>query len=150
MVELLGWRSVFIINVPVVVALVILVPRVIPRPVSGRHVSLRLGPSLLITVAIGLLIYALSNLEESGPLSVSTIVPFIAGLIVAAGFVVTEVRSRDPLISRDLLHSRQRRGALGVMLGLPPRRWRHYCRDPGGVQSDSRLKKPRARRRPGW
>jgi EmrB/QacA subfamily drug resistance transporter len=116
MVELLGWRSVFIINVPVVVALVILVPRVIPRPVSGRHVSLRLGPSLLITVAIGLLIYALSNLEESGPLSVSTIVPFIAGLIVAAGFVVTEVRSRDPLISRDLLHSRQRRGALGVML----------------------------------
>ena len=116
LVELLGWRSVFIINVPIVIALVILVPRVIPRPASRQRVSLHIGPSLLVTVAIALVIYALSNLEQHGPLDVLTIAPFLAGLVVAAGFVMTEVRSRDPLIPRDLLRSRQRRGALGVML----------------------------------
>ena len=116
LVELLGWRSVFIINVPVVIALVVLVPRVIPRPASRQRVSLHIGPSLLVTVAIALVIYALSNLEQHGPLDVLTVAPFLVGLVVAAGFVMTEVRSRDPLIPRDLLRSRQRRGALGVML----------------------------------
>jgi MFS family permease len=112
----LGWRSVFIINVPIIITLVILVPRVIPRPAARSRVSLNIGPSLLITVAIALVIYALSNLEQYGPVSVFTFLPFIGGLVVAAGFVVTELRSRDPLISRALLRSRQRRGALGVML----------------------------------
>ena len=116
LVELLGWRSVFIINVPIVIALVVLVPRVIPRPASRQRVSLHIGPSLLVTVAIALVIYALSNLEQHGPLDVLTVAPFLVGLVVAAGFVMTEVRSRDPLIPRDLLRSRQRRGALGVML----------------------------------
>jgi EmrB/QacA subfamily drug resistance transporter len=116
LVEVFGWRSVFIINVPIIIALVILVPRVIPRPASRARVSLNIGPSLLVTVAIALVIYALSNLEEFGPVNLFTLVPFVAGLVVAAVFVVTEVRSRDPLISRAMLRSRQRRGALGVML----------------------------------
>jgi len=116
LVEVLGWRSVFIINVPIIITLVILVPRVIPRPAARSRVSLNIGPSLLITVAIALVIYALSNLEEFGPVNMFTLIPFIGGLVVAAGFVVTELRSRDPLISRALLRSRQRRGALGVML----------------------------------
>jgi MFS family permease len=116
LVEFLGWRSVFIINVPIIIALVILVPRVIPRPAPRSRVTLNIGPSLLITVSIALVIYALSNLEEFGPVNLFTLVPFVAGLVVAAVFVVTEVRSRDPLISRAMLRSRQRRGALGVML----------------------------------
>jgi len=116
LVETLGWRSVFFINVPIVLALVILVPRVIPRPASHPRVALHIGPSLLITVAIALVIYALSNLEQFGPANIVTVAPFAAGLAAAARFVVTEMRARDPLIPRDLLRSRQRRGALGVML----------------------------------
>jgi EmrB/QacA subfamily drug resistance transporter len=116
LVELLGWRSVFIINVPIVIALVVLVPRVIPRPAARQRVSLHIGPSLLVTVAIALVIYALSNLEQFGPVNVVTIAPFAAGLVVAAVFVVMELRSRNPLIPRDLFRSRQRSGALGVML----------------------------------
>ncbi|AZS37912.1 Multidrug resistance protein Stp [Microbacterium lemovicicum] len=113
LVEVLGWRSVFIINVPIVIALVVLVPRVIPRPATRQHVSLHLGPSVLITAAIALVIFALSNLEQSGPTSIVTLVPFIAGLGVAA---VTQKRSHDPLIPKVVLRSRQRRGALVVML----------------------------------
>jgi len=116
LVELLGWRSIFIINVPVVIALVVLVPRVIPRAVARAHVSLRIGPSLLITAAIALVIYALSNLEEFGPLNVVTLAPFAVGLVAATLFVVIDARSRDPLTPRALLASVQRRGALGVML----------------------------------
>ena len=116
LVEVLGWRSVFIINVPIVIALVVLVPRVIPRPAPRQSVSLHVGPSLLVTVGIALVIYALSNLEQFGPMSVNTLAPFITGLVVVAGFISIQVRSRDPLIARALLRSRQRRGALGVML----------------------------------
>jgi hypothetical protein len=104
------------INVPIVIALVLLVPRVIPRRAPQQRVPLHIGPSLLVTVAIALVIYALSNLEQFGPLNVVTIAPFALGLVVAAVFVVTEVRARDPLIPRPLLRSRQRCGALGVML----------------------------------
>lgn len=116
LVEVLGWRSVFFINVPIVLVLIVLVPRVIPRPASRPRVALHIGPSVLITVAIALVILALSDLERFGPLDPATVVPFVAGLVVAAAFVGTEARSRDPLIPRDLLRSRQRRGALGVML----------------------------------
>lgn len=116
LVEVFGWRSVFMINVPIVIALVVLVPRVIPRPATRQHVSLHLGPSVLITAAIALVIFALSNLEQSGPSSIVTLVPFIAGLGVAAVFVVTQKRSHDPLIPKVVLRSRQRRGALVVML----------------------------------
>lgn len=116
LVEVFGWRSVFIINVPVVIALIVLVPRVIPRPAARQRVSLHIGPSLLITVSIALVIYALSNLEQFGPLNIATVIPLAAGLVAAACFVLMEVRSRDPLIPQALLRSRQRRGALGVML----------------------------------
>ncbi|MGN7223784.1 MFS transporter [Curtobacterium flaccumfaciens] len=116
LVQLVGWRSIFVINVPVIIALLVLVPRVVPPRAGTDKGTLRVGPSLLVTAAIASVILGLSSLETAGPMSPSTFVPVLVGLALAATFVVLQVRSRNPLVPRPVLASRMRRGALLTMV----------------------------------
>ena len=116
LVQLVGWRSIFVINVPVIVALLVLVPRVVVDRANTDRGSLRVGPSLLVTAAIASVILGLSALETAGPTSPSTVVPVAVGLALAATFVVLQARSRNPLVPRTVLASRMRRGALVTMV----------------------------------
>jgi EmrB/QacA subfamily drug resistance transporter len=116
LVQLVGWRSIFVINVPVIIALLVLVPRVVPPRAGTDKGTLRVGPSLLVTAAIASVILGLSSLETAGPTSPSTFVPVLVGLALAATFVVLQVRSRNPLVPRPVLASRMRRGALLTMV----------------------------------
>ncbi|WP_434770216.1 MFS transporter [Curtobacterium flaccumfaciens] len=116
LVQLVGWRSIFVINVPVIIALLVLVPRVVPPRAGTDKGTLRVGPSLLVTAAIASVILGLSSLETAGPTSPSTFVPVLVGLALAATFVVLQARSRNPLVPRPVLASRMRRGALLTMV----------------------------------
>ena len=116
LVQLVGWRSIFVINVPVIIVLLVLVPRVVPPRAGTDKGTLRVGPSLLVTAAIASVILGLSSLETAGPTSPSTFVPVLVGLALAATFVVLQVRSRNPLVPRPVLASRMRRGALLTMV----------------------------------
>ena len=116
LVQLVGWRSIFVINVPVIIALLVLVPRVVPPRAGTDKGTLRVGPSLLVTAAIASVILGLSSLETAGPTSPSTFVPVLVGLALAATFVVLQVRSLNPLVPRPVLASRMRRGALLTMV----------------------------------
>lgn len=117
LVEAVGWRAVFLINIPIVLALLVAVPLAIPRHSrSGERGSLHLGPSLLVTLAIAAAIFGLSNLEQHGAASPLTYGPVLGAALLACIFVLTQRRSSDPLIPRSLLASGSRRGALGAML----------------------------------
>ena len=67
LVEFTSWRAVFLVNVPVGVVAVLLVPRLLRRSephVGGRRMDV--GGATLITVSVAALVYAVSQLGALG------------------------------------------------------------------------------------
>jgi MFS family permease len=105
----LGWRSVMFVNVPIGVATVILSLRFLPK-MAGRCMDkhLDLPGSLTVTSGTILFVYALTNAGNEGFASVGTLLPLSISILILAGFVVIESRSKAPLMPLSFL----RRGAV--------------------------------------
>jgi EmrB/QacA subfamily drug resistance transporter len=105
--EFLGWRWVLFVNVPV--ALVVLVPTPAALPESRNESvarSLDLAGALTITVGLGSLIYAISEVPENGWMSTATLGFGALGTSFMASFVVAERRSSAPLVPLGVLKKR--------------------------------------------
>lgn len=108
--DLFGWRAIFVINIPIGAAcLVVTLMRLVPdRPIG--HGRLDLGGSILIGVSLAMLIYALIEVNMAGWTSprvlvalAAALVGFAAALVGFAALIATERRRASPLIPRDLL-----------------------------------------------
>ena len=114
-----GWRSLFLANVPLGVATLLLALRVLPIAAPRRREA-GFDFAGMVTSGIGLvaLLYALTNASNSGWSS-----PYLLGLLVLAGaafvlFVAIERRSPVPLLDLRLFRSRSFAGANTVNLVL--------------------------------
>ncbi|MFI6504848.1 MFS transporter [Nonomuraea typhae] len=102
--ETVGWRGIFLVNIPIGLLVLALTVRLVPRfdPVGGGRLDL--AGALMLTVALGggslLLGYAGQGV------SVPIVIGFVVVLGVMAAFVLTERRIRDPLLPRHLLARR--------------------------------------------
>ncbi len=98
LVEVAGWRSVFLINLPLAVAVVWVTARHVPET-RDPHPSERLdlAGSVLATLALGGLTYGLIE---------KTVWAVVAGIVLLAVFVVVERRSRYALVPGSLFASR--------------------------------------------
>ena len=112
LVEWTSWRAVFLVNVPVGLAVALLAPRVITLPavpadavVSGARPARRLDVrgAVLITAAVALAVFAISSGNDLGWTSPLVLGAAVAGLAAAAGFVAAENRHPAPLIPPFLL-----------------------------------------------
>jgi EmrB/QacA subfamily drug resistance transporter len=105
-VDHLGWRWVFLVNVPVGLAVLALGPLLLP---SGRHPTARreldAAGAVAITAALMLLIYAITRIPATGWLSLLTLGPLTVAAALMAVFVVTESRSAAPLLPLRILRS---------------------------------------------
>lgn len=117
----LGWRSVFLINVPVGVAVLVAARATVPE--SRARIAGRLSPARFdlpgaATVTGGLvaLVTTLSEGAGWGWTSPPTIVGFAAALALLAGFVVVESRAAHPLVPLQLLRTRTVHAGNVVML----------------------------------
>ncbi|WP_402469423.1 MFS transporter [Isoptericola aurantiacus] len=114
--DTLGWRWVFFINVPIGL-MVLLGSRTLVS--ADRHRG-RVGvlDAVLGTAGMVSLIYAITRFGDEGlgdPVAIGLVVAAAALLTV---FVVTQARSRDPLLPLSLFHDRDRIGAYLTMLLL--------------------------------
>jgi EmrB/QacA subfamily drug resistance transporter len=116
LVDFVGWRSIFLINIPIVVALIAAVPTVLPRSRPASRAPLQLLPSLLVTIVIAALIYALSNTQSAGVTKLASVGLFPVAIVLAVVLVVTQRRATIPLVPRLLWRSKQRVGALIAMV----------------------------------
>jgi EmrB/QacA subfamily drug resistance transporter len=119
LVEFLSWRSVFLVNVPVGLAALLLAPRVLQESRlarAGRHLDA--AGAVLITLAVGALVFAVSEAGIAGVRSASTLIPLGLSAVAAAAFVAGERRQADPLVRPALLRARGLRGASTLMLLL--------------------------------
>ena len=112
-----SWRLVFLINLPLTVFVIVLAVRHVPEsldPSAPRRLDV-LGAA---TGAIGLggVTYALIAAPDSKALVV--IVAAVIGVLGLVSFVLTERRSRHPLVPLDVFASRQFTAANLVTLAL--------------------------------
>ena len=121
LVEFTSWRAVFLVNVPVGLAAVLLTPRLLGRGREQRERRrLDVAGALLITLVVASVVFAVSQGGAAG--WTSPLVLAAAGLAAAAlaGFAVTEGHARDPLVRGNLLRlsSLRKGGALIMLLGV--------------------------------
>jgi MFS family permease len=96
--EVLGWRAVFWVNVPVGIALVVAVRLLIPRSDRERErPRLDAAGAVLLTGAVMLVIVG-ASLVENPHARVTGGLLALAGLVAGGGFVVQQRRAREPLV----------------------------------------------------
>ena len=93
----LDWPWVFLINVPIGIAVLFLVSKLIPQGERKKGYIDILG-ALTVTVSLALLVYSIVTANEVGWLSMQT-VSLLAGSIVSmAAFIAIEKKSKMPLV----------------------------------------------------
>lgn len=104
----LGWRTVFLINVPLALAVIAGAVRFLPRDedTGGPDAGIDLAGTALLTVASLLVIYPIVQGRAAG-WPAWTLVMLAAGLLSFGGFVAYErVTSRLPVVEPSLLRDR--------------------------------------------
>lgn len=112
----LGWRWVFYVNVPVVAALLLLAPVVLParRPPRQPLRRFDLPGALAVTAGSILVVLGLVEASELGWGSAEALLAGAAGLIMLGVFVLIELRSEAPLMPVALLKNRHLWGGVLV------------------------------------
>ena len=114
----IGWRLVFLINVPVGIAAIAGAIRVLPRTVAHPGIRLDTGGMVLIGVALTAIIYPLIQGRADG-WPAWTFVSLAAGALLVAAFVLWEGRrSGDQLIEPGLLANRTYTSGILVALAF--------------------------------
>jgi EmrB/QacA subfamily drug resistance transporter len=137
LIEWTSWRSVFLVNVPFGLATALLAPRIVgsdhapgtrkPSGASGASGASSATPArldirgaVLITAAVSLAVFAISQAGEFGWTSPLVLAALVVAIAASAGFAAAEARHPEPLIRpRMLLRPGLRNGSLiAVLLGL--------------------------------
>ncbi len=123
LVQFTSWRAVFLVNVPVGLLAAALSPSVLGAAKAHADVikhRLDVRGALLITVAVTLVVFAVSQGVVLGWASPLVIAAVVVAAAAAAGFVKAETRHPEPLIRPGLLHRRGLRDGttLAFLLGL--------------------------------
>ena len=107
LVDAVSWRWVFLVNVPVAAAVVLVARHVPESRDAGHHGRFDVVGALLAALALGGVTYALID-AGGGP---GTWVALVVGVFAAAGFVVRERRAGDPMLPLGVFADRQFTGA---------------------------------------
>jgi len=91
------WPWIFLINVPIGIAVLALIPKLIPKGVKKKGSIDYLG-AITITASLGLLIYSIVTAYENGWTSIQTTLLVSTSIGLFVGFIAIEKRSKDPLI----------------------------------------------------
>ncbi|MCX5392032.1 MFS transporter [Streptomyces sp. NBC_00094] len=103
-----GWPWIFYVNVPVGLALLAALPRVLPDHRPGRPAGggLDVPGALLVTTATGALVYGLVRAGDSGWTSAATLLPLLGAFALYGAFAAVERASRAPLMDLRMLTRR--------------------------------------------
>jgi EmrB/QacA subfamily drug resistance transporter len=100
----IDWRLVFFVNVPLAAAAILLTLRATPRlePDADALRDLDLPGVITFALAVGTLVFGLSQGPEEGWGDPTTVAPIIVGLLLIPVFLAIEKRARKPMIDFSL------------------------------------------------
>ena len=115
----LGWRSVFLVNVPVGVLAGLLSLRLVPSPGARARIrrELDLPGALLVVAGLVTAVYALAGTPEHGWGSGRTLLLLAISFGLLAAFTVVERGARRPLLPPRTWRTRSLAAGAAVMLG---------------------------------
>ena len=140
--EYAGWRAIFLVNPPVIAALIAAMMRLLPPGghaaeghaaeghAAGGHVvgargtgggvrgRLDLAGAVLVTVSAAALIFGLSQGQQQGFAAPLTLGALTAAVVLGAAFGAAERRAPAPMIPLGVLADRARRVALAAMFAV--------------------------------
>jgi EmrB/QacA subfamily drug resistance transporter len=114
--EALGWEAIFLVNVPVGIAVAIAALRVLPAASPVRTGRIDVAGALLAAGTLVALIYALVEAPAAGWGSVQTLGLLALAAAGLAAFVAVEARVREPLVSLSVFRRRPTVTALLLMI----------------------------------
>ena len=105
-VDKISWRWIFALNVPLVLATLVLILAAVPATtrVIGRRVDV--GGALLCVLGLGGLVFALIEQPRHGWGSPVIFTPLAGGFLAFASFLVYERRASQPMLKLDLFARR--------------------------------------------
>ena len=115
--DVLNWHWVFLVNVPVGVAVVVLTLAVIPASGGASGTRLDVAGSITVTAALVVAVYAVVNAGTAGWTSPQTLGKLAAAAVLLAVFVVVESRVAAPLVPLRLfrIHNLATANVVGVL-----------------------------------
>jgi EmrB/QacA subfamily drug resistance transporter len=108
--QLVDWRWVLFINVPIGVVAVLAASHYVPadRPAAKRSGSMDVVGAVAVSAGLATLIYAVVGTDSYGWGSARTLVPLLVGVALLAVFVVIEARvARNPLLPLRIFRQRE-------------------------------------------
>jgi len=114
LVDTVGWRAVFLVNVPVGIVAVVLTAMFVPESRAER--TRRIDPvgQGLVIVGLASLTYAIIEGPRSGWGSAEILGLFAVSLVCLAGLVPYELRRREPLLEMRFFRSAPFSGASAI------------------------------------
>ncbi|MFM9705289.1 MFS transporter [Streptomyces galilaeus] len=116
LVDLLSWRWVLLINVPVGAVVLAGALALLPESRVGDRRRLDLPGALLVTAGLATVAYGISRTEAEGWTAAAALGPLAAGLASIALFLAVEARTAAPLMPLGLLRRRSVSSANVAML----------------------------------
>jgi EmrB/QacA subfamily drug resistance transporter len=117
-VEVLSWRWVFFVNVPIGAIVLLLAPKIVPesRSESAQEGGYDFGGAIAITTGTIALVFTLIKADSWGWTSGKTLGGFAVALILLVGFVLIEQRHKDPLVPLRIFKNRSLSGSDATLL----------------------------------
>ncbi|MFC8346965.1 MFS transporter [Streptomyces sp. NPDC057280] len=114
--DLISWRWVLLINVPVGVLVLTAGVRWLTESRAGERQRLDLPGALLVTAGLATLAYGIVQTEGEGWTAPATLVPLTAGLLLIVAFLLVEARTKAPLMPLRLFRVRSVAAANATMM----------------------------------
>jgi len=104
--DLFGWRSIFLINLPVGIAVLAIIAAVMPRKAGGRKHKIDYAGGVLLAIATIAIVYWSDHvLDPKGPDFLTYALPVLAVLAIA-GFIMVEQTAAEPIVPLRLFANR--------------------------------------------
>ena len=119
LVQHIGWRAIFFLNLPLAVAvLAITLLRVPESRDEGAPAGLDFLGAALAVLGLGGVVYGLIDASTAGLTSPRVLTFLVVGLVLLAAFVAAEARSKSPMMPLGLFRLRTFAGTNGLTLLL--------------------------------
>jgi EmrB/QacA subfamily drug resistance transporter len=116
LVETVGWRSIFWINIPIGIAAIALTARFVPESRAPRARRVDTVGQVLVIVALASLTYAIIEAPQAGWMSPTTLGLFSLSLVAIGMVLVYEPRRTDPLLELRFFRSAPFSGATVIAI----------------------------------
>jgi MFS family permease len=119
LIDLFGWRTIFLINLPIAIATIYLAARFVPADTPSDDRALDLPGALLVSAALTMLTYALTVASSKMPLGAMGFAVLAGGLVSLALFgIVEHRRGSSAMLPLALFRSRPFVALTGLTLLL--------------------------------